>query len=185
MEQKGGVGMNLSEKLRACGDGDFSCIFGVVKAAVEKTMGERRGGLLLGLSELPSYVGAYHQVGSNFIVMNKGLLMDVLKTGDRKVINAYVFHILLHEYLHTLGHLDEKQTYMLSEAISEQVLGAKHPATLIARYGINHVIPEAGKLDFHPGMESQEEEEDAEEEGGSWGMDIVQDFEVDDLDYLG
>jgi len=162
--------MNLADKLNECSG--FPCIFGVVKAAVEKTMGERRGGLLLGLTDLPSYIGAFHQVGSNFIVMNKGLLKDVLKTGDGEVINAYVFHILLHEYLHTLGHLDEQQTHMLSEAISERVLGPRHPATLIAKHGINHVIPEAGKLEYHGDNES-------------WDMDIIQDFEVDDLDYFG
>lgn len=161
--------MNLAEKLGSCKE--FSCVFGVVKTAVERTIGKRRGGLLLGLSELPNYIGAFYQVGSNFIVMNKNLLQDVLKTGNRELINAYVFHILLHEYLHSLGYLDEQQTHVLAEAISEETLGHDHPATLIAKHGINSVIPEAGRLE-HQGSRT-------------WEMEIVHDFEVDDLDYFG
>jgi len=162
--------MNLAYRLSGCAD--FACIFGIVKTVVEKAIGERRGGLLLGLSELPNYIGAFHQVGSNFIVMNKSLLEDVLKTGDKEIINSYIFHILLHEYLHTLGYVDEQQTQVLAQAISEEALGPNHSATLIAKHGISSVLPNAGRFEYHG-------------ENRSWNMEVVQDFEVDDLDYFG
>lgn len=161
--------MNLADRLSACKE--FSCVFGVVKAAVEKTIHKRRGGLLLGLSYLPNQIGAFYQVGSNFIVMNKSLLEDVLKTRDRELINSYVFHIILHEYLHSLGFLDEQQTGELVQAITEEALGSEHPATLIAKHGISSMLPDIGRFERHANRK--------------WNLEIVQDFEVDDLDYLG
>jgi len=162
--------MKFAERLTACEN--FSCIFGIVKEAVQRTINMRRGGLLLGLTDLPGYVGAFYQVGSNFIVMNRKLLADVIGSGNRELINAYVFHILLHEYLHTLGFMNESQASLLTREISEEVLGSGHPATLIAKHGIGHVIPNAGRSEHY-------------RNGGIREMEIIEDFEMDDLDYLG
>lgn len=130
--------MNFINKLDKCSE--FSCIFELVKKAVEDTLGKRRAGLSLGLSNLPDYIGAVHQVGSNFIIMNKKLLDDVIETKDRKIINSYIFHVLLHEYIHSLGFLNEQETQALSYLISKKTLGSNHLATLIARYGIGYIL---------------------------------------------
>jgi len=161
--------MNLVDKLNECSD--FSCIFELVKAAVEITMNRRRVGLILGLSNLPSYIGAFHQIGSNFIVMNKKLLKEVVRRGNRKLINSYIFHILLHEYLHSLGYLNEQETQVLTHAISEKVFGSKHLVTLIARYGIGSILSGI-KLEHH-------------EPRGIGDIEIVEDFEKDNLNYFG
>lgn len=162
--------MDAADRLNECYD--FSCIFELVKTVVELTIGRRRAGLMLGLSDLPIYIGAFHMMGSNFIIMNKRLLDRIVNTGDRKLINAYVFHVLLHEYIHSLGCIDEEQTHWLTSKISEKMLGLEHPATLIANYGIGSVLSNADELEHY-------------EANGIENIELVEDFENDNLNYFG
>lgn len=123
---------------------DFPEVFEVVKLAVLETIGKERSGLMLALTELgvsnEGYIGAYYPVDSNVIVMNKTPLRRIEKRRP-DILNEYVFHILLHEYLHALGVLDEAQTRSLAYSISEQVFGPEHVVTKIAA-NITAVIPE-------------------------------------------
>jgi len=162
--------MNFVEKLNECSD--FRSIFELVKSAVENTIGKKRVGLVLGLTDLPSFVGAFHQVGSNFIVMNKRLLNEVLETGNAKLINAYIFHILLHEYIHSLGFLNEQETSILTYEISKKFFGEEHPTTLIARYGIGYFLSSIERIEFN-------EPEEIE------SIEIIEDIETDNLSYFG
>jgi hypothetical protein len=81
-------------------------IFELVKLAVRKTIGKERSGLMLGLSNLgggpEGFVGAYYPVATNIIVMNT-MPLDRIRQTDPSLYKPYVFHILLHEYIHTLG----------------------------------------------------------------------------------
>ncbi len=162
--------MNFADKLDECSD--FSCIFDLVKTAVENTINRRRVGLILGLSDLPTYIGAFYQMGSNFIVMNKKLLKEVMKTGNKKLINAYIFHVLLHEYIHSLGCFDEQKTQMLTYAISEKFLGSNHLATSIAKHGICSILSNMDRLDYY----------EPEELGD---IEIIEEFEMENLNYFG
>ena len=161
--------MNFAKRLNECSD--YSCIFALVKVAVETTIDKRRVGLMLGLSDLPSYVGAFHQIGSNFIIMNKRLLKEVIRSGNRNLINAYIFHVLLHEYIHSLGYINEQETQILTHAVSEKVLGPEHPATKIARYGIGSIFSGI-RLEHHEPRRIKD-------------IEIVEDFENDNLNYIG
>jgi len=111
-------------------------IFELVKKAVSRTTGMERSGLMLGLSNLggglAGFVGAYYPVATNIIVMNTLPLRRVKETAPH-LYKPYVFHILLHEYLHTLGILDETQVRVKAQEISEQTFGTEHPATEIAK----------------------------------------------------
>lgn len=162
--------MSFANKLEKCGD--FACIFDLVKMAVEMTTSRRRVGLILGLSDLPNHVGAFHQMGSNFIVMNRNLLERVIESENKKLINAYIFHILLHEYIHSLGRTNEQETSILTHNISEKMLGPDHPATLIARYGIGSVFSNIDGLEYRKPQRMGE-------------IEIVKDFESDNLSYFG
>ena len=161
--------MDFIDRLDECSD--FACIFDLVKSAVEIAIDKRRVGLILGLSNLPSYVGAFHQLGSNFIIMNKRLLKEVIRSGNRKLINAYIFHVLLHEYIHSLGYINEQETQILTHAISEKVLGSDHSATKIARYGIGSIFS---------GMRFEHYEPKRIKD-----IEIIEDFERDNLNYFG
>jgi hypothetical protein len=164
--------MDFNDELNECSD--FPSIFGLVKQAVEITLNRRRVGLMLGLADLPPFIGAFHAVGSNFIVMNKTLLKEITQTYEnKKLTNAYIFHILLHEYIHSLGFLDERLTRDLTYAISERVFGEDHVATQMARYGIARVFPDI-KLEYSdPRAEMPA------------SIEIINDFERDNLSYIG
>jgi hypothetical protein len=157
---------------RLDGCSNYACIFELVKEAVEKTMNKRRAGLILGLTNLPNHVGAFHQMSSNFIVMNKRLLEKVVESGDKKLINSYIFHVLLHEYIHSLGYMNEQETQILTHVVSEKVLGPTHPATVIAVKGIGSVFSNIKGL-RHQNFEGIED------------IEIVEEFERDNLNYFG
>ncbi|MFQ5814959.1 MAG: hypothetical protein ACE5G7_00490 [Candidatus Hydrothermarchaeaceae archaeon] len=111
-------------------------VFEVVKDAVWKSLRKSRAGLNLGLAELGGqenfFIGAFYPVGSNIIVMNRTPLRRITET-DYALSKPYSFHILLHEYLHALGYLDEDTARGLTHRISEETMGASHAATLMAK----------------------------------------------------
>ncbi len=110
-------------------------VFEVVKTVVEETLGARRAGLMLGMSELGSegaFVGAYYPIESNIIVVNKSPL-ERIRRAKPKLLKPYYFHVLLHEYLHSLGVYDEWQTRSLALEVSERAFGEKHLVSKIAK----------------------------------------------------
>ena len=121
----------------------FTEIFSLVEAAVMSKYKTRRA-VMLGLTDLGaqgSYlVGAFHPVGSELIVLNKTPLRRV-KEQSPEYYNAYVFHLLLHEYLHSLGVLDENTVRYLTIEISREQLGEEHPATQMGDKGISYFFP--------------------------------------------
>jgi len=125
----------------------FDDIFEMVKVATEKTLGVHRAGLTLVLGDIPNSVGAYHQMGSNAIVMNRNLLRIVEKlSASRSRRNSYVFMILLHEYLHTLGYESDSEVRKLSRQISDDYLGRKHEAGEMAVRPLDAFFPELPKF---------------------------------------
>ena len=85
-------------------------LFQLAKEGVKEILGKERSGLMLGMADLGMrpdwFVGAFYPVGSNIIVMNKTPLRFLEETKP-KIVKPYCFHILLHEYLHSIGILDE------------------------------------------------------------------------------
>lgn len=116
------------EKAKNYGD-----IFTLVKKAVKMSLGEHRVGLMLYLGNLPMNVGAFHPMGTNDIVLNKRLLKAAANTEPRW--KAYVFSILLHEYLHSLGYADERQVRGLTYRVCLENFGSSHPASEAAVTG--------------------------------------------------
>jgi len=136
---------------------NFGDVFEVVKKTVERSLGQRRSGLMLYLAELPEHVGAYHAVGTNGIVMNKSALDAVTRSARTiREINSYVYSILLHEYLHSLGYVDEAQARKLVYEISKENLGVDHPATEIAHRGPAVMFPGVGEPTFKEHSEDVE-----------------------------
>lgn len=131
---------DLVEALERCKD--FGDVFEVVKRVVKENLGQGRVGLMLYLGNLPLRVGAFHQVGSNGIVMNRRILNLVMASAKSTTeLNSFIFSILLHEYLHSLGYMDERQVRRLVYEISEKSLGADHPATKMAVSGPMSMFP--------------------------------------------
>lgn len=122
---------------------DFGDVFDLVKKSAEHSLGRRRAGLMLYLAKLPKHIGAYHTIGTNGIVMNRTIL-DMVTHGARSLreINSYVYSILLHEYLHALGYVEERDVRKLVYDISLQTFGPEHPTTQIASRGPGAMFPE-------------------------------------------
>lgn len=133
----------LRTKLDSCDS--LAEVFELVKQSVKLILNQHRSGLMLGLANLGirrgSFVGAFYPVGSNIIVMNKAPFDVALRTTDKNVFNAYCFHLLLHEYLHALGYLDEEQVRDLVFEVCNVALGKDNPATVMAEKGIAFYFP--------------------------------------------
>lgn len=128
---------------------DYTQLFGLVKELVERGLGRSRAGIMLGLAELGlspgGFLGGYFVAGSNAIVLNRDVLAYV-KRNEPAHHNAYAFHVLLHEYLHTLGYFDEGEVRRVALELSREGLGEAHPATLIASAMTGRGAPGAPEL---------------------------------------
>lgn len=113
---------------------DYNSIFMLVKKHVKEITGLERSGIGLALSDLPSALGAFWEVSGNYLVVNELLVKGLQIHGVSSLeLNSYVYSILLHEYLHSLGFIDEQEDRNVVEYVSEKSFGKDHPITAIAK----------------------------------------------------
>ena len=154
---------------------DISELFEIVKTVVREFLGRERSGLMLGLSELGGepgvFIGAFHPVGSNLIVINKSPL-NVIKHTRPEYYKYYIFHLLLHEYLHTIGILDERQNRIVTNLVSENAFGIRHPVAIISR-DMTRLFPEViyASLGWTPNNRAS--------------IEIVENFDSNNISYIG
>jgi hypothetical protein len=157
-----------AEKLKSATT--FNEIFDLVKSAVEAVLHLHRAGLTLILSELPNYIGAYHIVGSNVIVMNRPMLNAVEKIAKNKEeSNSFVFTILTHEYLHSLGYMQERVVRPLDRLVCKKIFGEDHPATLMAMGDLFRIYPQ---LQFVPHNPKRD-------------FEVIREFDKSSMSYIG
>ena len=102
----------------------FSGVWEIVKDTVKVALAEHRLGMLLFLDDLPLHLGAYHPLGTNNIVLNRSLVNIVeAVTKSKKLVNAFVYSLLTHEYLHALGHISEAEVRSLVYRYPENASG--------------------------------------------------------------
>ena len=121
---------------------DFGAVFRVVRETVRSVLGIERPGIGLCLSNLPPQLGAYWQVTGNFIVMNEGLI-DAMRAHARNdtELNSFVYVVLAHEYLHSLGYLDERAAREVTARVARTAFGPEHPATRMAEGDLWRLYP--------------------------------------------
>jgi hypothetical protein len=124
------------------GSADYDAVFRVVRGAVRYALGVERPGLGLGLSNLPPQLGAYWQVTGNLIVMNEGLV-ETMRAHARSPLelNSFVYVILAHEYLHSLGYLDERSVREVTARVTRTAFGPDHLATKMAEGDLWRLYP--------------------------------------------
>ena len=149
-------------------------IFELVKSLVLKSMGKSRGGLMLGMANLGNnpqgFFGGFFTTGSNVIVLNKIPLQRIKETRP-ELYKPYIFNILLHEYIHSLGFLDEADVRSRVLSISKEALGVDHLATQIAANAgdfIKHLA--------YPDVSWKPDDE---------GMELVDGFDRSSASYIG
>lgn len=111
----------------------FSEVWEIVEDTVKHSLGEHRMGMMLFLDDLPLQVGAYYPLGTNNIVLNRTLVtIAEATTQSKKLANAFVYSLLVHEYLHALGHGPEGEVRPLVYQVSKDCFGEDHIVTRLA-----------------------------------------------------
>ena len=112
-----------------------------VKNNVKFVLNKHRIGMMLFLDDLPLQLGAYHQIGTNNIILNHTLIQIVEENKKSKqVINSFIYTLLLHEYLHSLGYINEAKVKTLVYEISKKCFGNRYLATKFAKFGPWHIL---------------------------------------------
>ena len=124
---------------------DYSQVFDLIRRIVSTVLRKSHSGILLGLQDLgfhpQGFVGGYHRVGTNEIYLNRNVLQIMREETPEDHYKAYLFHLLLHEYVHSTGVIDEQETRALTRLISREIFNTKHPVYKIAAYGLNALFP--------------------------------------------
>jgi hypothetical protein len=126
---------------------DFNQAFELVKLAVEDKFKMHRAGLSLILQGLPTKLGAYHILGSNLIIVNKRILNIIKIHKSLDEYNSYLFMVLTHEYLHSLGIIDELEVRNMTYSLLASLAGENHMATKMARHQPWDLFPELSLFD--------------------------------------
>jgi hypothetical protein len=134
-------------------------IFEKIKRDVEKETRRHRAGLTLGLSEMGmfhgGFIGGMFFSGGTMILMNITPLKMIIQQQPDEIVWAYTYHILLHEYIHSLGFFNETQCQAITLEISKKVFqDPTHPAVVLATKGIGAFFPDLHLIyappDFDP-----------------------------------
>jgi len=162
--------LSPSEKFELCENiGD---IFELVKETTYRSISQRRAGLTLYLADLPPYIGAMHQIGSNAIIMNRFVLEAVKSIENlKKDANAFIYIILLHEYLHALGYSDELDVRKIAYKVAMDSFGQDHKITEFSKRGLSTILPQI--------LEA------TEKRSRTLDYEIVKDFDRSSMTYIG
>lgn len=130
----------------------LSDIFEEIKKDVKKVLGRRRAGLSLGLVDMGvsprGFIGGMFFSGGTMILMNttalKALIAEINQEEDKPddIVVAYVYHVLMHEYIHSLGFLDEFTCRQITLHVTRQLFNEHNPVYVMAERGIGHYFPE-------------------------------------------
>ncbi len=112
----------------------YSEVWELVKDTVKTALAKHRVGMMLFLDDLPIRLGAYHPVGTNNIILNRVLVQIVeAATESQRLVNAFIYILLLHEYIHALGYVREMETRQLVYRVSKKSFGEDHIVSRLAR----------------------------------------------------
>lgn len=111
-------------------------VWELVKKNAKEVLGKQRVGMMLFLDDLQLNIGAYHPYGTNNIVLNRALVQIVEATTNyRRLANAFVYVLLLHEYLHALGYIEEDEVRPLVYEVAKESFSKDNIATKLAQKG--------------------------------------------------
>jgi hypothetical protein len=109
-------------------------VWEIVKDSVDFSLHKHRGGMMLFLDDLPIQLGAYHPLGTNNIVLNRTLVQIVeVALKSKTAVNALVYNLLLHEYLHALEDFSELDVRRFVYEIAKKCFGEDYIATVLAK----------------------------------------------------
>jgi hypothetical protein len=157
--------MNFDTRIRKAKN--IADMFDIVQDMVKQFLGYEQAGILVGLSDLGMYnqgwIGAFYSLPANMIIINNKPLKHI-QVNQQKLYNYYLFHVLLHEYVHAIGSYDEEQTRVLVAEMSRHFFGETHVVTELASHiekflpqltyaGPDFSPPEDLSIDFQMGID--------------------------------
>ena len=152
---------------------EFPDIFEIVKESVRIVLNKSRAGLELGLAEIGNtpqgFLGAYYVGGSNMIVMNQTPLRRIQET-NQDLMKPYIFTVLLHEYVHSLGFFNENETRQITADVACRTFGKSHVVCQMAS-NINQFFPNLVYPEGAPSFLSK--------------VELVKDFDKSSIRYIG
>ena len=114
--------MEFTQALQRCKA--ITDVFELVKRIAQKHLGVDQAGLMVGLADLGAYprgyIGAFYAPDANTVVVNRKIL-ERIKRENPDLYYPYLFHVLLHEYIHSLGVYEETETRLLTRQICGQL----------------------------------------------------------------
>ncbi len=120
----------------------YDRIFRLVKKTVKSVLNKERTGIGLALSNLPNRIGAYWQLGGNYIVMNETIInymKSIAKSPEE--FNSFLFAILTHEYLHSVGYINELDARRVTAQVAKTAFGKDHAATKLSSTDLWSMYP--------------------------------------------
>ena len=134
MDAKEGEARDYGHRLEKAED--YGEIWDIVKETTKHSLGQYRAGMMLFLDDLPLNIGAYHALGTNNLVLNRALVqITEAATSSRKLVNSFIYILLLHEYLHALGHIAEEDVRPLVREVSKESFGENSLTSNLAENG--------------------------------------------------
>lgn len=147
---------------------DFNTVFQIVKETAYNYLGRRRAGLGLILVDLPPQILGMYGVGSNYIMLNKRVFTYAKIRLNKLEFNSLLYIVLLHEYLHSLGYLDEKLVRRIVKEIARQSFGEDHLITRLSDRPVDiDMLRESLNLNIDP------------------EPDFIKEFDLDNTRYIG
>ncbi len=126
-------------------------LFEAIKRDVKRVIGRSRAGLNLGFVDMGispnGFIGGMYFSGGTMILMNVtalDVLVDEVNSNPNKtpdIAIAYVYHVIMHEYIHSLGFLDEKACRDVTLYVSRKLFPEDNPVTIMAERGIGVYFP--------------------------------------------
>lgn len=137
--------LNLRKSYEKIYFDDFSDIFRHVRRVIDVYLNKTRPGIMLGLVELGfnrgNFIGGLHYGGTNEIYLNKSSLKVMKEETEPEKYKAYVYFVLLHEYIHSVGFMNEATTRKLTKEIILDLFGNEHVLGNLANFGLNYYFP--------------------------------------------
>ncbi|MEX2684517.1 MAG: hypothetical protein Q6373_023305 [Candidatus Sigynarchaeota archaeon] len=124
-------------------------MFERIKRDVQKVLKQRRAGLNLGFVDMgmspQGFIGGMFFSGGTMILMNTRALQVLLEETKNhdipEIAEYYVYHVLMHEYIHSLGYLDEHECREVTAYITHELYPHDHPIAIMADRGIGVYFP--------------------------------------------
>ena len=135
----------FQEEYDSLGTEDYSGLFKLIIRIVRHFLDKSRPGIMLGLVEMGydrgNFIGGFHRLGTNEVYLNKSALRVMREETSEDLYRSYLFHLLLHEYIHTNNVVDEAETRQLTRNISIAIFGKHHAIGRIAIFGLGSLFP--------------------------------------------